>query len=340
MEPTVAAPAQPEQDAPDTQPAVDQALAAGKVADYRAARRAERLGTPLPDVAVAELADEEPPSQAVASAPAPVISKRQQKINDYERRIAESDQRIRALETQLRQPPAAPRREEPPPETRPTEPEWKRFWAMPDAPKLVDFESVEEHTAAMAYFMAERRDQEREQRATRTVAETRHQERAVQFGERLRTAATADPEFVNAIPPAVLTARPLSGLSREELAQSTFANVVAEAALRSDDPATLLKHLHAHQDETLRIAGLPSDEWLDALARLDGRLTAGTAPARNPVPALEPSAPKPVTSAPPPAPVLGARPAAPADPMGAAVATGDFSAFRQLKRQERQAQHR
>lgn len=339
MEPTSAvvpeaAPAPPVADiTPETQPATAAALGTQNVRDYRAARAAERLGKPLPDVPTPE------PDEPVAAVSKPV-SKRQAQINDYERRIAQSDQRIRALEDQLRQPPLAPR-EPPPIDSRPTEPAWKRFAAAPDAPKLADFDSVEEHTAAMALFIVDRRQAEAQQRADGEALTATQQTRIDTFVERLNHSKVSDPEFVNKLTPEVKALRPFAALAPGEA--SGPLNVIAEQVFDSPIAPAVLVYFSEHPEELARLATVPPElrtlagpqqahahiRWMTReFARIEARLEP-TLPAPSPV--------KLVTSAPAPAVTLGARPAAPADPIKTAVEKGNFSDFRKARQVERTA---
>lgn len=361
------APAQPApSDSPATQTALDAALASGDQGAYNAAKRAERAGKPLPDVTPAPTE----PDPALAPEAKPV-SKRQQQINDYERRIAEQNERIARLEGQLsgRADPAAPA----PPAKK--DPDWKRYAAMPDAPKLADFDSVEEHTAAMAFFinqkmLAERDSSAREQ-AGRDANDRDLRARAQSFTDNLK----ADIEAMAAVPKRetyasdeahaeamqdfkertfplqVLSTRPMPcALSRCPIDPTrgpinpvtnqpvTFADVVATVAFRSKHPATLLAYLRAHENEAGEIASLMANvnTYYDAeteVIRLDGRLS-GTAPA----PAREAApAPKTLTDAPAPPVTLGSRPAEPSDPIVAALHSGDQAAYNAAKMRERTA---
>lgn len=307
---------------------------------FQDAEGAKRAGKPLSDVAAAPATQTpatEPPPAATEPAQPPALSKRQQDANDRTRRAVEqatADLQARIRELEGRAQPAQP--------PTPKEPEWRRYAAMPDAPKVDDFERIEDHTAAMSHFIATTMLQERAQNAQHQQHESQRQrfltERGEKFSTKLQEAAAADPDFLDKIPPAVATARPLSGLTSEERQSATFANVAAEAAFRSEHPHVLLTYLHAHQDEVVAIASQPPSEWLPALIHLDGRLSGPlTHPAAPAAPAPASSAsPSPISAAPPPAPELR-RTGASVDPKQAALDRGDFSTFQDLSRAERQA---
>jgi hypothetical protein len=228
-------------------------------------------------------------------------------------------------------------------------PDWKRFAGMPDAPKLEDFDSVSDHTAAMSHFIASAMLAEARQadqaRSTATAREQGLQQKADQYTDRLRKAKDADPEFLTKIPPEVRGVTPLSGCIKNQAGHLvdpkthqpvTFANVVVEAGFLSENPAALYMHLHANRGDSDRIAALPPAEWLTALIRLDGRLS-GSAPSASAVPAAAaaPAEPKTLTDAPAPHNVTGQRAAETVDPMASAVKRGDTRAYRELKRGQR-----
>lgn len=340
---TVAAPAPPDA-TPATISATRDAANKGDFSAFDSAHTANRRGAPMPAV------------EAKTDPAAPVertISKRQEDINTkireaVERATADTNAEIARLKSQLATP-AAPRREEPAPAAPvpPKTPEWKRFMAMPDAPKLADFESVEEHAIAAALFINETVHQERiaGDRARQTDESrakflTEHGQR---YGERLQEAAKADPTIVTKINPAIMAARPLSGLDKGQ--PRTFANAVAETGLFSPNPAGLYVYLTDHPEEAAQIAALPSEEHaLRALAQLDGRLNPGTpaVPAAPADPAPSPAAsraavPSTITAAPPP-PQTVTRAGSGTDPKAAALKNGDFETFHKLETAKKQAE--
>lgn len=305
---------------------------------FDAAELAAKKGTPLPVV--------ERAAPVAKDAPAP-LSKRQQAINDsireaVDRATADSRAEVDRLRAQLA---AAPVHKEPaaPVEVKPPAVPYadsKRYADMPDAPKLEDFESIKYFDAAMAMFVFQKASAE----ARETSQTEQHEQQRARFlsdvsqkyGEKLIAAREADPDFLSKIPPAIHEAMPLSGLPKG--APSTFANVAAEAALYSEDPATFYKYLHANRGEVDRIAQLPTDQWLATLRWLDGRLSgspvSGTAPIESPAaPAVMPST---ITSAPAP-PQLVQKPGSTTDPQSAALKRDDFAAFDRIEQQKMRA---
>ena len=369
---TPAAPA-PTIPTPPAPPSISPSMAAVEKGDFSAfqdADDARRRGTPLPPVEVeikkadAAPAPEAPVVPVVAptpeAPPAPAaLSKRQQEANErtrlaVERATADLQARVKELEGRLT-PPTEPK-------AQPTQAEWRRYLAMPDAPRLdaVDahgnavFASVDEHSAAMALFVADKRAEERAHAQREEQFHTQRQrflqERGETFTTKLQAAAEADPDFLDKIPPEVATARPLSGCVRDPHGRlvdpttrrpPTFANVAAEAAFRSDTPDKLLTYLHAHPQEVDAIVARPSADWLPALIHLDGRLSGPLTPAAPaaPAPAAVASPAPPISAAPPPPPSVS-RAGSMANPSQVALERGDYDTFSKLEDAARAAKRR
>lgn len=344
---TPAAPAQPVTPAPSVSATFD-AASRGDFGAFQDAEAKSKTGSPAPRVpvkaespaAVADPPATETPAPTDATTPTAETtrqtSRRQQQINDYERRIFEQEQRIRSLESRLTPgQPAAPPAE--------PVPEWKRYAAMPGYPKLSDFESIEEHSAAASLFIDGVRQREQQQRAAGSAQAEDVQRQNASYAERMKPALD-DETFAEAVGlefnpaghavftklPELSGAAPLSVLPRG--ATATFANVAAEAVYRSEHPAALLRHLAANPPEVARIGALPPSQWLPALSRLDGALVTPPTPAS--VPSAEPPPANPVSQAPPPVPKV-TRAGASTDPKAAALARGDFATFDQLEREDR-----
>lgn len=350
---TPAAPAQPVASPAPVTPTISASEAAVSKSprEYREARRAERAGKPLAAVpAPAEAAAAQPagPEAASPAAPAqPAVSKRQQQINDYERRIAEQAAEIARLQRPAPASAAAAPAQPPAPVPAAPAPPVPTFqfpslqaWSEQHPDKtLEDYMDAREDARVEHRAQAQRMEQAlKEQSETLT-------KQSQTFANALSAAKAADPDLVSKIPPAMLDpikSIPLSALSPEQLKTATFSNLVAEAAFRSahsgsGKPAELLKYLHAHPDETVRIAKLSTFDALIALERLDERIAAGT-----PAPAAAVAAPakpktKTLTDAPAPIATLGSRPAEVTDPETAAIRGGDTRTYRQLRREQRAA---
>lgn len=322
---------------PTTISAAVDAASRDDFAAFDAAHLSEKRGETAPRVEVKPAAPAEPER---------TLSKRQEAANDRTRAAVEqatADLRAENARLKALTESAAPRREEPAAPPIQKTPEWKRYMAMPDAPKLAEFDSVEEHAIAAALFINETRDRERSADASaRHTDEQRAKfltEHGQQYGDRLQKAKEADPDIASKIAPPLLQARPLSALAPTDA--RTFANCVAETALFSEDPAGLYVYLTAHPEEATKIASAQTEQQaLHALARLDGRLTAGRVPATPaavPSPAAETVArPSTITAAPPPV-QTPAKTGVSTDPKASALARDDFAAFDRIDQQERAA---
>lgn len=368
IERTTEATLTPTSDAPVSRTAVEAAVSSGNVADFRAARRAERAGKPLPAVQApaapqtGDQVDATPAdSQAQAHAPAAPAqpdahretSKRQQAINDSIREAVErATAPLRAEIEQLRARPGAaaadPARQ--PEAAQPPEPEWKRYRSLPDAPKLEDFESIEDHSAAMAVFIAEKRDAARRAQADTDSLTSAQRARVDRFVGQLTEARTSDPDFVNKLSDVVKhQVKPFAALKPGE--QAGPLNIIGEQVYDSPIAPKVLLHFSTHPEDLQRLAEMPEHlralpvsarasahvQWLvREFGKLEARLEAASAAAQPGQPAQMTPA-KTVSSAPPPAPVLGSRPSEPVDPMKSAVERGDTAAYRQLRRMERAA---
>lgn len=321
---TSAASAQPEATPAPILTAVQDAVAKDNFTDYREKRLAERSGTPAPAPAA------EPVPETTPAAPTPPaeeprqVSKRQQQINDYERRIAAQDQRIRALEAGTATPaqPAAPRAEPAPSETFP--PYAQYLEQHPDA-------SLEDYIDA-------RQDFREGVKARATAAERQqadqarnHQTQVEAARERVQKAIAADPTFPDKLAPELLAipTREAAIASRQiPQAENDFASEIA----KSEFLPQILLHVSEHPEVLQTIRGLETRRAvLKFVAKLETRFEKAAETA-SPVPA-----PKQISSAPTPGTPLGTRPASAGDPVKSAVMSGDVTAYRAARLAERSA---
>jgi hypothetical protein len=324
--------------------AADKAVEAGDIGSFREAKRAERTGKPLPvepvkaPELVVEASDKAPEATNKPAAPAQperTLSKKQQEANErIQRAIEQAHADLLAENARLRAQ-MAPRRVEQPdqPASAPTEPEFKRYLALPDAPKLDQFDSIEEHAAAMAYFISSKVSQEREQRAHRQATERqfveRQGERTRTFQSRIDEVRKTDPEFWDGISEPVRTLRPRADLRPHE--RPTAANDLADEILDSEQGPRLMKHLSEHPDVFERLVRAPSKQQL--FIELGKLYSTFEQP-----PAAPPT--KTISSAPAPVTVLGSKAAEPANAIDSAVADNDVARFRAQRMQARLAGQR
>lgn len=264
-----------------------------------------------PPIVAAPAADDALPPTVETPAPPRVVSKRQQQINDYERRIAEQTARIAALETRTPAPPwpkAPVESDAAPPVARAKD--FERYKAMPDAPKLDTFESYEDWNIEMAAFVADRRYEERQQQETQVrqheAAQRGLQDAATTWSGRLTTARQDRADF-DTITGAFLDA-------------VRIGTPIGDAVFTSEVGPDLAVHFGEHPEDFQRIARLHPAQQLREL----GKLEATYAPAAHPQADLHPN---PVTSAPAPPFTLGHRPGAPVDAVASALKRRDTGAY-------------
>jgi hypothetical protein len=323
-------PSAPDAASPATRTAADQAVVAQDVAAYRAARRAERDATSdrRPDRAARPGGPAVPADPgAVQAAEARTVSKRQQTINDYERRVAE----LQAENARLKS--SAPRAESPaaPAPTRAGDPlaidltqplldEGAFYTKFPTA------SSADYHRYITRYDREMERATEQLRTAQRdadTAAQTRAQKFAAQF------MAAGDPAALrDRLDPALL-ALETRAAAQAQHKRITAANDLAEEILDSEVALQVLEHLTAHPEVTATLLAAPTRR---ALVRAFSRLEAQMTPSAAAGPTV-----KTTTDAPPPAVTLGARSAQMGDPLDRAVVAGDVAAYRAARRAQRAA---
>jgi hypothetical protein len=354
--PPASAPA-PSDSAPPVPASVSAERAAAETGDFGAFDRAavaRRQGKPLPEVPRPAAA----PAQAAgggtgdgtetpAESGTRTVSRRQQAINDYERRIAEQEQRIRALETRPRpeppsSDPAQPSNDQPPAET--AKQRVARYLALPEAPKVEDFDTYPEYTAAQTLFLNDRLQAEQAEVAGRRAHQQQQHERLIArdqaFRERLTAAKEADPAFVTGLSE---EARNLGGIdyARRSGVTPGPVHIIGELLYDSPQAVPFLRYISADPQALAQLVALPEaiarmppawrakahiDHLVTEFRRLEGRLAyeaslGATDPARDDeAPASS------VSTAPPPPPTL-TKAGRSADPVRSALERGDFAAY-------------
>lgn len=342
---TPAAPAPPA--APDTISATRTAANAGSFADFDKADRAAKAGTPLPDVPAPAAS---PAAGVVAdpAAAAPLSRKErdQQETNDRIRKAVESATADLRSELALFREGTA-RRDPPPAAAAPVAdtPEWKRVAALPGAPKLAEFDSVEEHSAAMATFVAReilKTDQAAAQsRADAERSQTYFRDQVSAFDTRVTELTKTDPEILAKIVP---VAKELGTLAMKGGPARTLSDMVLE----SDVGPQILNHFREHPDALTSLLtppaatrGLPVDaavrvhirHFAREFAKLEATFASSVPAAAAPV---APAAPSTISAAPPPPPTLS-RAGTTVDPKASAIARGDFATADKLWMQEKRS---
>lgn len=220
------------------------------------------------------------------------------------RETAELRQRLDALER--------PKPEAAKPETK--QAEWKRYRAMPDAPKLGEFdgdEALEDWNAAMALFIADKRYEERR---TIETQETRDEQakqslnqKLVSVREKLDAAEASEPGFLAEVA-SLMNTPPISAFygrdgklipnlrdSQGRPVTPSIENWVIEQIMHSPIPDKMLRHF-AKDGEIQRLKALHPDpeDGLREFLRIEARLTPAAAPqASGPAQTVKSSVAKP-----------------------------------------------
>lgn len=291
---------------------------------FEAEENAKALGKPAPvappapiaePAAAVPAADDTAPKgleQFVKTPPPPGVSKRQHAINEAIRHATALEQEVARLKSgtpPANQPPAQPATPPQPPKDYdgidPSDPE-------PQIDQFADaIDPYAAHLRAQIRWEDRKDARVAQHKAQQTARQTESQARMRDWAGRRDAFAATSPEFV-AKAGALLT----------QLQPDT---PIGDTIMDSPIGPQLALHLAEHPEEFQRIYGLHWKAQLRELGKLEASLS--TAPAA-PAPPAAPQ-PKLVTSAPTPPPTLGTRSAEPADPVAAAVARKDFSAFEQ-----------
>lgn len=354
----VASPGTPET---ETVTATRAAADAGDVSAFLDADRASRGGKPVEKI-------ERPKPELVAKGAKPVEKGPSAKDREADERLvtrireavdtatASSRAEIDALKKQLAAGTAEPKVEAPPKGT----PEHKRYLEMPDAPKLAEFESVEEHSAAMALFVGRKLHEERtahEQRGARDFEQAQADIKRVEtFHGRINAYKATDAAFATKLSPEVKAMHGFAKLQEINATRATTGqaplratvdHAISELIYDSSIPAQMAVHLSTHPADLAMLRAATTPQALStAFGRLEGRvegppITAAAPAAAEPKPtpaevAKRASAviDRSVSHVPPPTPALG-KAGTGVDPLKKAVETGDIGMFLDLDRQER-----
>lgn len=349
--------------------AADRAVAAGDVAGYKAARAAERAGTPLdpsPADSPADAASAQPGKQAASteasSAPASepgktptghkgdAASRVQEVLADRARertRAENAEARADRLEREIAElrrgsAPAAPATPTP---THPAAPSAAAAKApagqdQDPEPTLEQFEN--EPDPYRAWMAADARwharQEYRQQQAAeqqRTAAKA-HQDaetaRLNGFKGRIDGETAKDPAWWDGISQEVKDLKPIAVAKADGEAITPY-HAVAEELLDSPVAPHLMRHWSEHPEEFKKFGECATPRELFREFARQSLLFEG-----QPKPAAQPV--KTITDAPAPPTVLGTRPAAPADETDAAVRNNDFEAYHAARLRERVANQR
>lgn len=299
-----------EQDASSASPAVP---------DFAAFEAATLQGLPTNfEPTNADTAPAKPVDQAASTDATPKAASEPAKPKDKgaKARSAELDPEIAELQEKLRlrkmlREELDRGRDDKPAESSPapvkaTQKEFARFRAMPDAPKIGDFEAFEDWSVEMSVFVAGKRLEEFSEEFSRK------QKQDYDAGQFRDAQSQFDAKGVEAFPDFrdVLTAAAQSGRRWPE-------HVTRKVFTHADGPAIAYALAQAKDDDALyqRIA-----DPVDFGEYVGEFLAARKAPSKKSTLSAVPKTPEPPV-------VLGSRPHDTTDPEQAAVAAGDFSSF-------------
>lgn len=292
------------------------------------------------DEAIAPTAPVAAAPETPAPAPSKPISKRQQQINDYERRLAESTAEIARLKAfnAMRSPSAPAPAPAPSPQAVPAQPQTvDALIARPDisGPALTPEQFFQKFPEADVWtypryinkydtaFERAESHQQQQQAAIRQQTD----EHVAQFTARVQTARQKYPDFESK---GMALALRMEGPDRGPIENAVFLSPVGP---------DLLQHFAEHQDELQRLYQIPSrhsrKDWADAEILFE----IGKIAARFDQPARA-QAPLPTTSAPDPPIALGARATEPVEPLTTAIKRRDFSTYKQLANSRDLARYR
>lgn len=292
--------------------AIEAAVASGDQAAFEEARRAS-LVNPVPPIASkpADSTPAKPAEQAVSTdtkdpvaASEPAKKGAEARTKELDADITELREKLRiraALREELNRPAAPPADAKPaassPAPAAETFPEFAEYLAQhPEA-------SLESYIDARADFRDAQRSKAAAADADKRTRETQHQELAASFGRKVDAALKEIPDFK-----AVALDAPT------DVIPGSFLDAWI---LDSDLGARVLYHVQKTPGEARRLMALPITAQAKELSALEATFAK--------------PAPKTITSAPEPPVVLGHKPADPADPITAAVATGDQRAYEQAR---------
>ncbi len=322
--------------------ALDLAVKAGDMGAFKAAKAAERAGTPLTPsadqsagTAPATPGEQAPADQPADSAPARPSGHRgnaDTRIQELLADRARERERAERLERELAEIRRAaqaqpPKQAETAPATAPREPELADFEADPETypdPYAAYVAAVAQYHADQRFAALEKQAEERRTAQERATAEQRRIETfqtrmAEAGGETFLADISDDVKGLRTIEQAQAAGVPLTPL-----------NAVASELIESEHAPALMRYWTDHPEELRKLERAPNPRaLLREFGRQEALATAPKAPAAPP--------PKVITTAPPPPTTTGNRPTEPVDALEAAVRSGDMAAFKALKQRERQA---
>ena len=193
---------------------------------------------------------------------------------------------------------------------------YARYMAMPDAPKIADYKTIEEYQFDVAEFVADTRFAENMQRASQMNAA---QQAHAQFTQRLTEAKTRIPDFDQRFNP-----------------NTPIDTRVFPYVQRLENAPDVMLYLSDHQDIAQRLTTLHPVDQIGQIGEIAGTLKTQSAAAPSPA-----SARPAISQAKPPTKrVSGAPPAATDEPPGDDASEAEYEAYWGPRRAESHAPRR
>lgn len=224
----------------------------------------------------------------------------------------------------------------------PGAPAWKKYRALPDAPKSADFDDLDDYAAAMGYFIAEKITDERfdskiqDYEARNSALSAADREFESQFTEahaRVSAEVAADPEIHSRIDERW---QRVESKHPDDPSCTPIEFVKSTTALYCKRPLGVATYLSTPEGyERLKdLMGMTKAQITRELAYIDAEVAASA-----PLTASEDSQDtgaverphKRVSAAPAPAKVLGKKPAGAVDPLKKAIEENDFDTFNSIE---------
>lgn len=213
--------------------------------------------------------DDAPVAETAPAEPVAPVEKRQNRRESATEAVSSAVGKQRAAERRAEAAEARiaelSRQPEPDPAPAPAGSEWARFKAMPGVPTVDQFDAYEDYSMAMATFVSDVRDEERQAQRQERDQQSRVQRYQASLDtawtDRLTAARDKNPNLDAELNPDTPMSLPMQHLVKD-----------------SPLGIELLQWLSAHPDESQRLSTLhPADTYRE-MGKLEGRLEAASSP--------------------------------------------------------------
>jgi hypothetical protein len=278
----------------------------------------------------------EPAKPAETKPPKNAETRIQELLAERAQARAEANRYREALESLRRTPDAKPAESSP---AKPSKAEWQRYREHPDAPKVENFDTYEDYLDARATFIADQRYAEREQVQQRTVQrqqlESEIQTIQQTAKQRLDEYAKTDSELSKKVDPGLLDIPTVWSCLQNGITPGPE-NAIIEEITKSEAIAPLAIYFSTPEGqkefgELVVLGRKDAAAMLRRFGRIEAKFEKRAEASAEPPPL------KTVSTAPAPPTVLGKKPAEPADEAKAAMARGDFAAYKRILNERERA---